>query len=252
MLLPVFVIHWNAPDWCQETVTALRSSVGVDVSITVIDNGSTRLPSLSNDVVIDRRYANIGYSGAANHAIELATAQSVPFFAVASHDVTVSPDCLEAMIRVASTDPSVGIVGPNFGQDTVVDGWVSGSLMLLRTACVRDVGMFDTIFGSYCEEVDYCHRASARGWQLAIAKEAIATTHGSRHPAQARLLMDANFTLLAAKEGDWRRVFRRIGGMAKRCITDPGGGWQWSLLLSMRQLARLIFRGIFVVRRRAS
>jgi GT2 family glycosyltransferase len=243
MRLPVFVIHWNAPDWCEETVRSLQMSEGVEVDITVIDNCSDRLPVLPESVTVDLRPKNTGYAGAANRAIDLASIEGAPAFALASHDVTVSPLCLAQMIDLANRSTQVGIVGPSFGTETVQDGWLSGSLMLVRMTCVRDVGRFDPIFGSYCEEVDYCHRAIRRGWQLAVAP-ARANTHGTRHSARARLLMDVNFTLLAAKEGDWGRMLHRIGGMVRRCVLGSRGHWCRALALTLRQLARYTIRTV--------
>jgi GT2 family glycosyltransferase len=237
-IIHVFVIHWNAPEWCRETVQSLLASYGVEVRVTVVDNGSERIPALPPNVVLERQPTNRGYAGAANRAIALADDEGMPLFAIASHDVVVSPESLNEMLKIAERHPRVGIIGPNFGIDTVANGWLSGSLLMLRLSCAREVGQFDELFGSYCEEVDFCHRATRQGWQLAIAEHAPATTHGTKHEDRARLLMDANFTLLAAKEGDWARVALRLAGMGRRSISDPRGRWARSLVLSLRQLAR--------------
>jgi hypothetical protein len=54
--------------------------------------------------------------------------------------------------------------------------------------------------------------------------------------------MNANFTVLAAKEGTWRRVVVRLGGMLRRSFTEPGRGWARSFLISCRQLLGLFLR----------
>ena len=243
MRLPVYVIHWNAPEWCAETVHSLRSSRGVEVDVTVIDNASEELPIVPESVKRIGMSKNVGFAGAANEALRLVDASGeTEFFGIASHDVQVSPDCLAKCLLFATTHPHVGIFGPDFGENTAEQGWVSGSLMLLRTDCVEKIGAFDELFGSYCEEVDYCHRAIAHGWEIGFVEGATAHTHGSSDPSRARLLMNANFTLLAAKEGDWSRVLRRLAGMARRAIAEPGQGWAQSLVLSCKQLLRLSHR----------
>jgi N-acetylglucosaminyl-diphospho-decaprenol L-rhamnosyltransferase len=42
--------------------------------------------------------------------------------------------------------------------------WVSGASVMLRTAMLRDVGMFDENFFLYYEETDLCLRAARAGW----------------------------------------------------------------------------------------
>jgi N-acetylglucosaminyl-diphospho-decaprenol L-rhamnosyltransferase len=210
----VFVIHWNAPERCAETVTSLLDSRGVDIAVTVIDNGSARLPDLPGQVMVEQLPQNCGYAGAANRALRLS--REAELVVIASHDVEVAPDCLMSLVRYARSRPRVGIVGPYMGADTVADRWIQGDLMLLRRTCVDEVGAFDELFGSYCEEVDYCHRALDRGWLLAIADGANASSTGRMHPRLAEVLMEANFIVLAAKEGCWGRAARNLVGLVRK------------------------------------
>ena len=106
--LPVFVIHWNAADWCEETVASLLGSEGVEPAVTVIDNASLQLPRVPDSVVIDRWPVNSGYSGAANRALELAG--EAPLFVIASHDVSVAPMTLRRIVDRANEARGVGIV----------------------------------------------------------------------------------------------------------------------------------------------
>ena len=241
--MSVYVIHWNAPERCAETVASLLASGGVDISVTVIDNASERLPDLPNRVEIDQQPKNMGYAGAANRALLLASAEGAEFFAITSHDIEVAPDAVRGCLEFAIAHPEYGILGlEGGGANDGSDGWLSGSFMLFRADCVADVGRFDALFGSYCEDVDYCHRAIAKGWKLGVPAGARASTRGTFHPERANVLMNANFTMLAAKEGDWRRVLRRLAGMLRRSITEPGNGWPQSFSLSCWQLLRLLRR----------
>lgn len=233
--LPVYVIHWNAPERCSETVASLARSTGIDIQLTVIDNGSEHLPVLPDEVTVELLGRNLGYAGAANRA--LALAGNAPLLAIASHDVELEPTSLGRLMDFIEEHSDVGIAGPYFGRDTVPDRWLEGTLLLLRRECVADVGLFDTIFGSYCEEVDYCHRALAAGWRLAICREASASSAGRMHPDRARVLEEANFVVLVAKERQWMQVVRHLGGMARR------GRWH-GIILSAAKLARLAVRSL--------
>jgi GT2 family glycosyltransferase len=52
-----------------------------------------------------------------------------------------------------------------YGQRGEV-GWVTGASCLIRTAALRDVGLFDTGFFLYFEEVELMHRMRGAGWTL--------------------------------------------------------------------------------------
>ena len=47
--------------------------------------------------------------------------------------------------------------------------WVSGAFMLLRAGLLAQAGDMDEGFFLYFEEVDYCRRARALGWQVVVA-----------------------------------------------------------------------------------
>jgi GT2 family glycosyltransferase len=48
--------------------------------------------------------------------------------------------------------------------DTQVD-WVAGASMMIRSAMLRQIGLFDETFFLYFEETDLCRRAARSGWR---------------------------------------------------------------------------------------
>ncbi len=50
--------------------------------------------------------------------------------------------------------------------------WVPGASMVIRTAVLKDIGLFDETFFLYYEETDLCHRAKDAGWDIAFVREA--------------------------------------------------------------------------------
>ena len=240
------MIHWNAPDWCVETVEALLASTTVQPDVTVIDNASScAMPTFPKGVTLERLPKNIGYSGGANHALKLFRRRTESFCCITSHDVHVSPDALELCVRFADSHPDYGILGLNgeglSGELVHDQDWISGTLLFLRRTCISSVGDFDQTYGSYVEDIDYCHRAGAGGWKLGIVVSARATSHGSVDGRSALILTRANLTLLAAKEGEYRAVAARVVGMGLRSITNPGEEWPRSLLVTIKQL--ILWRG---------
>ena len=96
-----------------------------------------------------------------------------PFVVVASHDLIVEPTTFGELLTVVERDRTIGIVGPmvphltsRFDSESLDEfvevPFVSGTCMLLRRECVQQVGMFDELFGSYVEDVDYLYPGPRR------------------------------------------------------------------------------------------
>ncbi len=227
IILPVYLIHWNAPEWLASSVRSVLGSQGISVRLIIIDNGqkhgSPVREVIPNDVEIIRAEANRGFTGGANLALR-DWASRFPTLSVAligSHDLHVHPETLRALVEAARTHPEFGIVGPSLrapfessggrwgktgayqvpligGEGLIERDWVSGTCMLLRRQCIDQLGGFDERFKSYCEDVDLGLRARAHGWKVGVFLEAQAWGLGSRRRA-AWTLIEANGVLLAAK-----------------------------------------------------
>jgi len=50
--------------------------------------------------------------------------------------------------------------------------WIEGACMMLSGLAVREVGLLDTGYFMYSEEVDWCRRARTLGWQIACLPDA--------------------------------------------------------------------------------
>lgn len=200
-----FLVHWQAPEWCAESVQALLASEGVDVRVTVINNGG-QLDLPSGVRVVDQP-RNRGFAAGANAGLDLARPGLV---FVGCHDVRLAPDALVRMAAMLESDSGLGIVGP------VLDGggsqerdleWVSGAGMLLRSE-VAERFRFDERFGSYVEDVDFCVRVRiVGGWRVGRSN-GNATTRGTSAPESAKVLMTANMIA-------FHRMHHRWGPMAR-------------------------------------
>lgn len=231
-LLPVYLVHWDAPQWCASAAASILESTGVDVELTVVDNGQTEgppLPScLPDGVRVLPMADNRGYTGGANAAIAdwRARHPEAEYCVVGSHDLHLEPRTLEELVAAAELRPRAGVVAPGLvgpvprsggrwagghsfqvslegAGDVVRRDWASGTCMLLRRACVDDVGMFDERLGSYMEDVDYGLRATDAGWDVVVVTTAHARGLGSSSPS-ALAAIAANTVLLNLKRGGAR------------------------------------------------
>jgi GT2 family glycosyltransferase len=60
---------------------------------------------------------------------------------------------------------------------------LSGACLMMRTACLRKVGLLDANYFMYCEDVDWCLRAARAGWDRTFLPEARVLHH---HGASSR------------------------------------------------------------------
>ena len=85
-----------------------------------------------------------------------------------------APAGLERDYRLLETDD----------DDILMVDWVQGSALMLRREVYRAIGGMDEAFVMYFEELDYCRRAKAAGWQVAYHGGAVITHHGGKSSEQ--------------------------------------------------------------------
>jgi GT2 family glycosyltransferase len=255
-ILPAYLIHWDAPDWCASAVHSLLESRGVDVRVTVIDNGQRAgrplTDLLGERIRVLRSERNLGYAGGANIALA-DWGDSFPgseLCLIGSHDLHVAPTTVRDLVRVARQKRTYGILAPAIeipvddsvfrssggvwtergaaqlpltGASGVEDrDWVSGTCFVIRRDCVRQIGGFDERFGSYVEDVDFCLRAKDRGWNVGVVTEAVASSLGSASRNHVGL-NEANLVLLAVKRRGLKRGLVESLHVIGRGVRSLGG-----------------------------
>jgi len=251
--IPVYVIHWNAPQWCAVAVRSVLASQKIELAVTVVNNSPTLSAELADalprSVTVLESGRNLGYTGAANLATRDVAIRSpeADVFVLASHDLNVDPDTLSRCVLALRADPALGICGPyvphssnipvsvhralEAGEtvDALIDvAWLSGQCMIVRTECARAIGPFDERLGSYAEDVDFGWRARQAGWKVGVVSTAYAHGLGSASP-HAWELTRANNLLLAFKQGGWIAYatdFGRLGAQLMRNICGSLAVWR--------------------------
>ncbi len=147
---------------------------------------------------------NGGYAGGNNLGIKLALEQArqggqgSDYVLILNNDTTVEPDLIEKLLATAESDPAIGIVGPiiDEGERKAYGGEISwlkaelehnysanasqknapefltGACLLIPTKTIGEIGSFDERYFLYFEDADFCLRAGAAGYRLAICDEA--------------------------------------------------------------------------------
>ena len=171
-----------------------------------------------------RNESNLGFGAACNQGINLAIERGAEFILLANQDTIASNDLLEKLLVAAREYSHAGVIGPKtLSFDPMPDGrprlayagswrcmlplrqrvpginqadsgavttprqvdYVWGHGMLLRTAALKKVGLFDRGFFMYYEDLDLCDRMKSAGWELWCAPRAV-MWHDVRDGARAQ------------------------------------------------------------------
>lgn len=215
----VIVLTWNRLEAVITCVLSLNALRYPNFHVVVVDNHSedgtverlrAAFPRL--DLIVNER--NLGYTGGNNVGIRHALAHGADYVLLLNNDTAVHPDLVDELVRVAESDPTIAVVGAknmcwnrpglvwaawgevSYGATlTRVFGWhvpdrehyrmvrdvghVVGCGYMWRRAALEQIGLLDTNFFGYHEDVDWCHRARRAGWRVVFAGGAIVYHAGS-------------------------------------------------------------------------
>jgi len=243
----IVLVNWNGLHHLEKCLPALGAQTFPDFEIFLVDNGSTdgstewvrghypQVRLICND-------HNTGFAVANNQAMRQSQAE---FIVTLNNDTQVEPTWLAALVAVAETDPSVGMVAskmlftqqpevinstgialdpvgiawdrqggtlddPNEEQPIEVFGPCAGAA-LYRRAMLDQIGLFDEAFFAYAEDVDLAWRARWAGWRCLYVPAARvhhdhSATGGEGSPFKSRLLGRNKVWLIAKNYGPLGRL----------------------------------------------
>lgn len=203
--LYVIVLNWNGAAVIGPCLDSLGRVPGPAIEVIVVDNGSTdgsaemvreRFP----EAELIENGENLLFAEGNNVGIRRALERGAQAVLLLNNDTEVDP-AFAGRLLGALDDPAVGIVGPRIyyhddprriwyggggfhpltgvprhrdirrleGPGTAgpgETGWVTGCALLARREVLDEIGLLDPSYRIYCEDVDFCLRASRAGWKL--------------------------------------------------------------------------------------
>lgn len=248
--LRVVIVHWNQVGACIDTVARfLDREVPVRVTVVDNASAPAARAELRRglEVFADEQVElvevdhNAGFGPGANVGLRrfLDRADDGEWCVLAPHDVDPFPGCLTAMLDAAQDEPMAGlmcadvgdamvpVIDPYFGGMAVLPtepipadvatsprwetvDYPHGTLMMLRRACLDEVGVFDERYFSYCEEADLALRARAAGWKVGLIRGArVQNIHIGSGMAIVDYLQTRNTLLLVQEMSGWYHAFIR-------------------------------------------
>lgn len=201
--IQVVIVNWERAQDTIECIQSVRQSIGVEISILVVDNGSRddsveQISRACHDIDLLRLPTNRGFAGGYNAGIEKFLASAADTIFMLNNDTILQPDTLTSLLdgmrvwdvtvpkiffhagphqiwaagaKWRSFPPSVIMIGYKRmdGQKYNVPHsleYATGCALMLKRQVVEAVGGFDPEYQNYQEDYDYCHRIRAAGFKI--------------------------------------------------------------------------------------
>ncbi len=218
--LSLVVIHYRTPDLLQECLTRLtRFAPGAEVL--VVDTG----PGGESAALVER-FEGVRFMTTQNHSLAHAVnvglkswleTGSRPFVAHLNADVMVERETLPALLNALGE--GVGMVGPRVvtpggawqnqglpyrrhyrrlartpassgNVSSVAVPWLSGCLQMTRRDVVARVGGMNSTLRFYNEDVEWCWRMRAAGYECRLVGTTVLHVGGASTPASAPFVVE--------------------------------------------------------------
>ncbi len=200
MLYPISVVilNWNLPHDTIACVNSVLANNIPEVSITVVDNGSTDdsitifNEHLRDKVTVIETGKNLGFAAGVNVGIRQALAAGAQSILLLNNDTVVAAQMIGDLVKVATDRPQAGAVGPliyfydrpqriwrfadnehrflpvplrvrsealgRAGSGAFRVDYVTACGMLIRRGVFERIGLFDERYFMYFEDADFCRR----------------------------------------------------------------------------------------------
>ncbi|WP_159800492.1 glycosyltransferase family 2 protein [Flavobacterium sp. MK4S-17] len=195
----IIIVTYNGSIWIDKNIQSLLLS-SYPVKIIVIDNNSTddtlKLLKKYSTVDLIQLKKNFGFAKANNIGIRTALDKGADYIFLLNQDAWIFEDTILNLIEVMKMSSKNGIVSPfhyaatkseldtsfktYLSRSLIIDAqqklysteFVNAAAWMLSRECIEKVGFFETMFGHYGEDRNYCDRVLYKGYTILITKEA--------------------------------------------------------------------------------
>jgi len=175
-------------------------NAGIQHTILVVDDGSPE-PFHDDRVNTIRLEKNLGFTGATNAGILWAMDRKYDYVLLLNNDTEPEPDFMRFLLEALFKDSEIGVAGStriiydkegdplieNFGvdlisgyqaytkdaldKDRVYVAWLPVCSALIPMEVIKYVGLLDKRMKTYCSDNDFCMRAQALGYRIALVPD---------------------------------------------------------------------------------
>src|SRR3989339_592778 len=237
----IIILNWNNFDDASKCIQSVCVANYPKFSIVLVDNASEnnslpRLKAAFGHISFVENKQNLGFTGGNNVGIKYALEHQADYVLLLNNDTVVKPDFLSELVRIAESDPQIGIVGPKiyFSNSKII--WFAGGFLNKKTGFAYHRGENEPDNGQYDNvlEIDF-----ASGCAMLIKKEVFEKI-GMLDEDYYHSHEDANFCV-KAKEAGFKVVYNPASIIYHK-LARSSGGRRSPFYLYYRTRNHLIFK----------
>ena len=206
MKIQSIIITYNGINWIEKCIDSLINS-SIKTNIIIIDNGSNDgtqdVIKKHHQIQFIQASKNLGFGEANNIGIKSSIKQGADYVFLLNQDAWIEKDTIKILLSVITKNENIGIASPIHlnGSGNALDklfstylapklsnepclfmsdsythqlakhyevDFINAAAWLLSRECIDKVGLFDSLFYHYGEDVNYCQRLNYFNFKLAI------------------------------------------------------------------------------------
>jgi GT2 family glycosyltransferase len=208
----VVVLNWNSQEMTEECVRSVLAMEGDSFELLIVDNGSKDgspeyLRAAFPDIEVIANSRNLGFTGGCNVGMKRALERGADYVLLVNNDTVVGRTFLADLLAESAANPKAGMVSPKIYyfepqnriwwaggvfnlwqgiprhigwrqteagryETPVTIDWATGCGVLLKSAALRETGLFDERIFANGEDLDLSLRMRNLGWQIRYAPRA--------------------------------------------------------------------------------
>lgn len=285
-LVLIVLLNWNSAEETIAAVHSVRAMDYPNYRVLIVDNAShddslTRLrPLVSEDLELLESPINSGYTGGCNQGMKRALEMTAKYVWLLNNDAVVAPHTLSSLVSLAEIDPAIGLVTPRIasldedrltfagGIISIKDrlynethdpevarewdlhyrqsGLVIGTAMLIRTEVIRKIGMLDTRFFAYFEDIDYSARSAQAGFRNVVDPDSVVRHLEKNRNTRPYEIKPHYWYYMARNESRfWRKHLGLMGSLRQTWYSFNGFLRHYNRLSDKRESKTALLAGLW-------
>ena len=208
----IIILNWNSLEDTSKCLESLKEIKYANFEIILVDNASD-----GNEVdILNEKYGdmieiiqnkeNLGFARGCNVGMRYVMERGTDYILLLNNDTLVDPEFLDELVRVAESDPEIGITGPKmyymdypdvfwsaggrinmylghwqrgegkkdkgqFDKKETVD-FIAGACMLIKRDIIERIGFLPEDYFLQWDDIDYCTAVRRNGFKCVYVPKA--------------------------------------------------------------------------------